>query len=54
MEDRCVCCGEAVPEGRQICGACERAVLKIGKILQNQDATKEEVNQAYQFLYWEG
>ena len=22
--DRCVCCGEIVPEGRQICPQCER------------------------------
>lgn len=24
MEDRCVCCGEIIPEGRMICWACER------------------------------
>ena len=23
MEDRCVCCGEIIPEGRQICKQCE-------------------------------
>lgn len=23
MEDRCVCCGKIVPEGRQICWNCE-------------------------------
>lgn len=23
MEDRCVCCGEPIPEGRQVCPACE-------------------------------
>lgn len=23
MEDRCVCCGAIVPEGRQICWNCE-------------------------------
>lgn len=22
--DRCICCGEIVPEGRQICPQCER------------------------------
>ena len=22
-EDRCVCCGEVVPEGRQVCPTCE-------------------------------
>ena len=24
--DRCVCCGEIVPEGRQICPKCEKVV----------------------------
>lgn len=24
--DRCVCCGEIVPEGRQVCLKCEKAV----------------------------
>lgn len=23
MEDRCVCCGRAVPEGRMVCPECE-------------------------------
>ena len=23
MEDRCVCCGAVIPEGRQVCPACE-------------------------------
>lgn len=23
MEDRCIICGEVIPEGRQICYACE-------------------------------
>ena len=29
--DRCVCCGEIVPEGRQICPQCERSGHKIYK-----------------------
>ena len=24
MEDRCICCGEIIPEGRQVCWACEK------------------------------
>ena len=24
MLDRCVCCGEPIPEGRQVCPACEQ------------------------------
>lgn len=23
MEDRCICCGEIIPEGRQVCKKCE-------------------------------
>lgn len=26
-EERCVMCGALVPEGTQVCGACERSVL---------------------------
>lgn len=25
MENRCVCCGEIIPEGRQVCLHCEMA-----------------------------
>lgn len=24
MPERCVCCGEIIPEGRQVCPQCER------------------------------
>lgn len=24
--DRCVCCGDVIPEGRQVCPACEGGV----------------------------
>lgn len=24
LQDRCVCCGEYVPEGRQVCPNCEK------------------------------
>ncbi len=23
--DRCICCGEVIPEGRQVCPMCEEA-----------------------------
>ena len=26
--ERCVCCGEIIPEGRQICPACEKKANK--------------------------
>lgn len=26
MDKRCVCCGEIIPEGRQVCSTCEAAI----------------------------
>ena len=28
MDDKCVCCGEYVPEGRQVCNSCEGGRIK--------------------------
>lgn len=28
MENRCICCGEIIPEGRQVCPKCENAKPK--------------------------
>ena len=28
MEDRCVCCGEIIPEGRQVCPICEAGFVR--------------------------
>ena len=49
--NRCVCCGEIIPEGRQICYRCEHYTTKVGAILQSRNATKEEVKSAYEWLY---
>ncbi len=27
-EETCICCGLGIPEGRQVCPACEREVFK--------------------------
>lgn len=31
MEDRCVCCGAIVPEGRMVCPICEMQAEKRGE-----------------------
>ena len=31
MEDRCIMCGEYVPEGRQVCKVCENQILNNNK-----------------------
>lgn len=37
MEDRCIVCGEVVPEGRQVCPKCE--VKKCG--FEDMDCTRK-------------
>lgn len=49
--DVCVCCGNPVPEGRMICPICEQKEIKYGSILQSQDATAEEVEKVYEWLF---
>lgn len=29
MENRCVCCGAIIPEGRMVCPQCESAVNQV-------------------------
>lgn len=46
MEDRCICCNEIVPEGRQICYNCEDALTKVvkwGKNILNSRLTAEQI-----------
>lgn len=39
-EDRCVCCGEIVPEGRMVCPICERNLADAPLKLVPNQATK--------------
>ena len=32
MEDRCICCGKIIPEGRQVCWTCEKG---DGRMMKN-------------------
>ncbi len=41
MEDECVCCGEYVPEGRQVCWSCEHKSFEhhgkeLGKLVDTK------------------
>lgn len=31
MTERCVCCGEIIPEGRQVCLLCEKGEVRMSK-----------------------
>ena len=35
--ERCVCCGEAIPEGRQVCPACEKGTKREDIKMTNND-----------------
>lgn len=35
-EERCVMCGEIIPEGRMVCPCCERTVTEQAKTLDCQ------------------
>ena len=48
--NRCVYCNEIIPEGRMVCPSCERKQIKLGKMLQSLNATKEVVESAYEDL----
>lgn len=44
MENRCVCCGEIIPEGRMVCPQCENSPAAV-------DAAKLETKTALQTIY---
>ena len=45
MEDRCVCCGEIIPEGRQICINCEN-----NDELRIDEMDEKKVREAIDFI----
>lgn len=56
MEDRCVSCGKVVPEGRQICFACERGyteVLTIDEIIGHCKRQVQRFDDCYGYGFFE-
>ena len=47
MCDRCVCCGEIIPEGRQVCPQC----VKAADLISREEAAKRLETQAEK---WKG
>ena len=45
MENRCVCCGEIIPEGRQVCPACEAGVTNFAKAVARKAESKVTLGQ---------
>lgn len=44
MENKCVCCGETIPEGRQVCLNCENKSKKMNKIEKQVNKKKRREN----------
>ena len=47
---RCIYCNEMIPEEKKVCNLCGQRDIRVGTILQSQNATKEEVAEAYNDL----
>ena len=43
-DNRCVCCGEIIPEGRQVCPNCERSPADDPLIIKAVDTLRKEKN----------
>lgn len=41
MEDRCVCCGKVIPEGRMVCKICE--IEAMNRLTLEQKNVRQEV-----------
>jgi predicted nucleic acid-binding Zn ribbon protein len=43
MDNKCVCCGKPIPEGRQVCHKCEDITdkLPLNNFKSNKGATDE-------------
>lgn len=50
MNNTCLYCNEIIPEGGQVCPTCDHKLMKIGMILQSNNATEEEVEEVYKDL----
>lgn len=55
MEDRCIVCGEIIPEGRQVCPECEfkhkiseslKVLDSIGTMYRTASSTSKAINTA--------
>ncbi len=50
MTDRCIVCGEEIPEGRQICLICEIEGVKRGKAMKSTAGARHEGDFADKYI----
>ena len=57
MEERCICCGEIIPEGRQVCKKCE-AESYVGEdqvfVNQQRKTSEETARDTRYHVRWPG
>jgi len=57
QDDKCVCCGEYVPDGRQVCCGCENTYIKfkngsIIKSIGNSTNTVRSRKKSFEQMKW--
>lgn len=50
MVERCVCCGEIIPEGQQTCPSCKKGVRKMAELKPCPFCGGREVNYDYRYV----
>jgi RNA polymerase subunit RPABC4/transcription elongation factor Spt4 len=62
IDNRCVCCGEIIPEGRQVCPICENKVIEeMAKVIKTTEQIARDAHCGLpsptmyaKDLYWKG
>ena len=60
MEDKCVCCGSVVPEGRQVCRQCEEkfGLVRCGECVHGSHVDCPEgrvwCDKVFRYMVYEG
>ena len=49
LNDRCICCGEPLPEGRTVCKKCE--ILQLNEIPNTNEETKSGKTNIFKVLF---
>lgn len=51
--DRCIICGEIIPEGRQVCPSCEAKIDRLRPVIRCKDCARCRKTNRYWGLYCE-
>ena len=44
MEEKCIICGEVIPEGRQVCRICEYKIMEEQDDIRVFERTEDEIS----------